>query len=800
MLVVGLAAATALFSGVQALNFQARLNYDQAERQLGGGGLAAYVAPSGAAFDEAAFAALRRRGVLVSPVVEGRVVIGSDAFTVLGIDPATAPRDAAVGGLSAQGDDGPAPATFLTPPYAMLAAPETVRILSGARETAEGAPLPPSREASGIAPFTLVMDIGAAQGLLNKKGALTRLLVVDDAGAPDRIEAAGVDLIRVDVGDAGGAGALTGSFHLNLTAFGFLSFLVGLLIVRSAAGLAFEQRVATLRTMRASGVTTAQLTVAIVCEALAAALIAGGLGVLAGYAVAAVILPDVALTLRGLYGANVSGELVVRPVWVALALAMSVAGALAASAAGVVRLRSLSVLDAAKPHLWMRAAGRAARRDGALAAGACLIALLALMVGDGLIAGFVILGAALLAAALALPPALGWIAARLEAQADGAVARWFWADARQQLPSLALALQALMIALAANIGVGAMVGSFRDTFVGWLDQRLAAEAFIRLGPTVDGDELDGWLAQLPDVVRTLPFGSVSSRINGAPVSLLGFVDDETYRDNWPLLAAADAPWRRVADGEAVLINEQMFRRRNISVGDTLEIMSPAGPWPVVVAGVYSDYGNPAGEAMANIEAVAARWPEFNPRFRQIRLSASDESDAVRRFMQDAISQFDLDEDAIIDQKSLKAFSVSVFERTFSVTAALNVLTLAVSGVAMLTALSALSAARLTMLAPAWAMGLTRDRLAGLDFARTIALSALTAAAAIPVGVVIAWVLTAIVNVEAFGWRLPLRHYPADWARLAAIAIVIAGLASAPSALSLRRASSGDLLKAFSAER
>ena len=43
-----------------------------------------------------------------------------------------------------------------------------------------------------------------------------------------------------------------------------------------------------------------------------------------------------------------------------------------------------------------------------------------------------------------------------------------------ELPSSPLNLS-LLLALAANIGVSTMVGSFRLTFTGWLDQRLVSE-------------------------------------------------------------------------------------------------------------------------------------------------------------------------------------------------------------------------------------------------------------------------------------------------------------------------------------
>ena len=84
----------------------------------------------------------------------------------------------------------------------------------------------------------------------------------------------------------------------------------------------------------------------------------------------------------------------------------------------------------------------------------------------------------MLGAALALPPCLAAILRLGEAQAVRAMAQWFWADTRQQLPGLGLALMALLLAMAANVGVSTMVSSFRLTFVGFLDQRLSAELYV----------------------------------------------------------------------------------------------------------------------------------------------------------------------------------------------------------------------------------------------------------------------------------------------------------------------------------
>ena len=119
---------------------------------------------------------------------------------------------------------------------------------------------------------------------------------------------------------------LTDSFHLNLTAFGFLSFAVGIFIVHGSIGLAFEQRRPVVRTLRALGLPLRSLILLMAGELLGLALIAGIIGVGLGYVIAAALLPDVAGTLSGLYGADVAGALSLRPVWLLSGLAITVGG------------------------------------------------------------------------------------------------------------------------------------------------------------------------------------------------------------------------------------------------------------------------------------------------------------------------------------------------------------------------------------------------------------------------------------------------------------------------------------------
>ena len=111
-----------------------------------------------------------------------------------------------------------------------------------------------------LVPGVLVVDIGIAQQLLKMPDQLSRLLIGKTTGRRAPLESIAGDQLRLIEPDAEtDLERLTDSFHLNLTAFGLLSFFVGLFIVNSAIGLAFEQRLPMLRTLRACGVSARML-------------------------------------------------------------------------------------------------------------------------------------------------------------------------------------------------------------------------------------------------------------------------------------------------------------------------------------------------------------------------------------------------------------------------------------------------------------------------------------------------------------------------------------------------------------
>src|SRR6202043_3174095 len=203
------------------------------------------------------------------------------------------------------------------------------------------------------------VDIGVAQGLLKRPDQISRLLIGKTKSKLAPLETIAGDQLRLVQPDAeSDLERLTDSFHLNLTAFGLLSFVVGLFIVNSAVGLAFEQRLPMLRTLRACGVSAAMLNAVLLVELVSLALAAGVVGLGCGYLIAASLLPDVAASLRGLYGAQIPGQLTLRGEWWIAGILISVAGALVAAATSLLKSIRLPVLAAAQPYAWQQAQRR----------------------------------------------------------------------------------------------------------------------------------------------------------------------------------------------------------------------------------------------------------------------------------------------------------------------------------------------------------------------------------------------------------------------------------------------------------
>ena len=271
---------------------------------------------------------------------------------------------------------------------------------------------------------------------------------------------------------------------------------------------------------------------------------------------------------------------------------------------------------------------------------------------------------------------------------------------------------------------------------------------------------------------------------------------ETYSEHFPLNAAQPDVWRLLHETDSALVSEQLARRLKLAPGDSFDLPTTGDLWRVRVAGIFPDYGNPKGQIRLDHARLAQHFSDASGVHYSLRVAP----EATARVMARMQEKFGARITRIIDQAEVKKISNEIFERTFTVTTALNALTLIVSAIALFASLLTLSNLRLAHVAPVWAIGVTRTRLALMEMLRILVFAAGAAVLAIPLGLFMTWALVAIVNVVAFGWRLPMHVFPLHWLTVFIIALITALFAGLAPVMRLARTAPVDLLKVFANER
>jgi putative ABC transport system permease protein len=583
----------------------------------------------------------------------------------------------------------------------------------------------------------------------------------------------------VPAADAPDPDQLTRSFHLNLAAMGLLAFVVGLFLIYNALAFSYTDRRDLLRKLRLAGVPKAELGRALLLELALFLLVGVTLGLWLGGQLAALLLPGVGQTLAQLYGVYISypDSLVPAGFWQPLAMS-----AVAGMACALFPLRQ--ALDT--PLLARWSSGwelvSAGRRDQLFMACGVLLLLAAAAVawlGNTILVALAGMACLLLGAALCLPMVLRVLLRLLAFIAPARSAAWGWllADSRWLLSPASLALMAMTLALVANSGLNTMIGSFRQATDDWLAQRLAAELYVT--DTARTSEVIALTRQLEPEATVLLRHRVAldQQAPGGQRTRVELIDLSSHPrslDSVDLIRTVDNGAARFAAGEGMYISERAWRLDGFAPGQSVSLC-PGQP-SVPVLGVYHDYGNPVSQWMVSEALFQACWPRQSPLGIGIIGPPSVDFEQLRSRL---TIELGLQPDQLINQQELRAVGMAVFDRTFSVTRALNLLTLIVAGIGIFCAVSAIHHHRTGQQALLASLGMPRRQRGALLLLQWGLLGLLCMALVWPFGTALAAYLAGVVTPAAFGWSFALRI---EWTHYLALAGTAAGCLVAAVAL------------------
>jgi putative ABC transport system permease protein len=346
--------------------------------------------------------------------------------------------------------------------------------------------------------------------------------------------------------------------------------------------------------------------------------------------------------------------------------------------------------------------------------------------------------------------------------------------------------------------VAIMVGSFRQTLHAWAQQTLRADLFVKPAAQASGSFTATIPREAIDIVGSTPGVAAVDAFRGL---------DVVYKDSrivlgsgdWPVLAqygnllfvdGRSAAQVLAADpSRSVLVSEPFAIHHRVGPGDTVSIDTPIGERPFDVAGVYYDYTNDRGTVVMDRSVFRELFRDDRASTLAVYLAPGADSDQMSAALSERLGEagygFLITPNAWLQEAVLR-----VFDRTFSITYALEVIALLVAALGIVNVLLAWVIERRRELGILRALGASREQLRRMILTDSSLVGLLGVLAGLAMGLVLSLILIFVINKQSFGWTIQF-HLPAAFLSASSLAIffvaILAGLYPARVAARFRPA-------------
>ncbi|HJQ14666.1 MAG TPA: FtsX-like permease family protein [Anaerolineales bacterium] len=819
IMTLGIALGVAVMVGIDIANASAARAFDLSTTAVTGRATHAIVAGA-QGVDESLYVRLRtdptwRRTVESAPIVIAYAVspqLDDVPFTLLGIDPfAEAPFRSYLGvGGAEQGARLEAIASLLTVPGSVLLSAPTaehyglkpcspddiqdscrlrISIHGEMRDAYLTGLLEPSDSFARRALESLILtDIATAQSLSGMSGKLTQIdIILPEAFDSEAFAAtlpSGTELVSSEL-RSDQVTEMTNAFQVNLTALSLLALVVGMFLIYNAMTFSVLQRRAVFGTLRTIGYTREQIFGMVLREAA----LVGALGTLLGLGIGVLLgqgaVQMVTQTINDLYFVlNVRG--------VQIPASSLIKGGLTGFLASVL---------ATAPPAWEAASvppRLALSRAGLESKAQSVVNIVAVLGGLIALTGAVILTvptrnlvisfggtSALVIGLAALTPlvttSLMHVLSNPLGKGFGLLGRLAPRNVIRSQSRTAVAVAALMIAVSVTIGVQVMIASFRTTVILWLEQTMQGDIYIAeqgLSATRLDAPLDSQVLALarshPLVQSSMTIRNVTVESEHGPVELIA-AELKRPMDSRLFLVAQENPVEAMRDG-AILLSEPLANRLGISTpGETLALLTPTGWKSFPIAGIYTDYASTRGTVRMSLDVYRDVWNDNQLNGVVLYLPPGVDADAVTADLRSQLKEFTTV--GVNPRRVLREGALVVFDRTFAITAAMQLITTLVAFIGVLSSLLALQLEKAREMGILRALGLTVNEMRHLTLWETGLLGASAGLLALPTGYILAWILIFVINQRSFGWTLQMHAQPAPFVQAFLLAVGAALLAA-----------------------
>ena len=582
------------------------------------------------------------------------------------------------------------------------------------------------------------------------------------------------------------------AFRWNLTALSYVSLIVGAFLIYNTIAISVVRRRGEIGTLRALGATSGQVLRLFLAEAVLLGMAGGLAGIGLGRILAGFALRLVSGTVNTLYVPAPPAPIELG--WTVAAAAVVIGAGTALVSALLPALEASEVLPAeALQHgaherrrrmAVRRYAGFGILTLGLAGAASRLPAVYGLPLFGYFAALLVIVGFSFL-----MPLLLSAFTAVLEAPAkaiagvEGRLAARGLAASPARISILTMSL-ATAVAMMASVAI--MVGSFRETVEVWAAQTLRADLFLKPSAQLAGASD----ATIPPEAIEL----VRSNLNVEAVDAFRGLDT-VYQGRRILLGAGEWPTlvrygnllfvdgrspQEVMTGDvsqAVIVSEPFAIHHRIRTGQKIELETPSGKASFLIAGIYYDYSNDRGTVVLDRAVYRRLFHDDTASTLAVYLKPGVNDEDVKAQLDRSLGekgyQFLITPNAALQRAVLR-----VFDRTFSITYALEVVAILIAALGMANSLLAFVIERRRELGILRVLGASRGQLRKMILVEAGLVGLFGNLVGWLMGLLLSLILIYTVNKQSFGWTIQF-SYPTTFLLLSGLAIwmvsILAGL-------------------------
>jgi putative ABC transport system permease protein len=324
---------------------------------------------------------------------------------------------------------------------------------------------------------------------------------------------------------------------------------------------------------------------------------------------------------------------------------------------------------------------------------------------------------------------------------------------------------ALATAIAMMTSIGIMVGSFRQTVVSWMDDQLQADLYLRPAGAIAPDQhptmpdgLADSLAGLPGVAAMDRLRAYTIDYDGFP-AMLGAADFHAvrgYRRSSFLSGRTPSDvYDEMHARNGVVISEPFANKHRLKTGATITLPLGAQRVSFPVVDVAYDYSSEAGFIAIDRDTLLRYLPDRDPSNVALYVKQGVDPATVRGEVEKAVAGHNI---MIFSNRMIREQAIQIFDRTFLITYALEIVSIIVAVIGIAGALLALVVDRRREFGLLRFLGAATAQIRKLILIEAGLIGVLASLVGIALGLALSFILIYVINKQSFGWTIQF-HWP-----------------------------------------